>query len=131
MRAAFFSAVVVSLIGHALFGCCAHHIIDLNALPSVLADRDCGHHDGVDAAPNPHHQCPCKGHSQCRGLCTYLTGPKVDVKNFKSLVQLDIAAVLPAVFDSQIATLIGAERTRQLHAEPPLRLHLFQQILLI
>ena len=61
----------------------------------------------------------------------YLPGPRVDLGSLKSLVQIDLAAVIPAVFDSQVATLIGMEQARQLNAEPPLRLHLFQQILLI
>jgi hypothetical protein len=131
MRAVLFSAVAVSLIGHALIGCCAHHIIACTDLPNVLADSDCCHrHDG-DTSQNHQPKCPCKDHSQCRGLCTYLPGPKVDSGSLKSLVQIDVAAVVPAVVDSQVATLIGMERTRQLHAEPPLRLHLLQQILLI
>ncbi len=131
MRRVFFSAVAVSLVGHALFGCCAHHIVDLNDLRNVLADSDCCHHNDGETSQNHNPQCPCKDHSQCRGLCMYLPGPRVDLGSLKSLVQIDLAAVIPAVFDSQVATLIGMEQARQLNAEPPLRLHLFQQILLI
>ncbi|HEX5472727.1 MAG TPA: hypothetical protein VFW73_12625 [Lacipirellulaceae bacterium] len=131
MRAAFLSAVVASLIGHTLFGCCAHHIVTCDEPPNVLVDGDCGHHGDCDVFGNHQHKCPCKGHSQCRGLCTYLPGPKVNLGHLKSLVQLDFAAVVPAVCDSYVASLIDIEQSRFLNAEPPLRLHLFEQILLI
>jgi hypothetical protein len=44
---------------------------------------------------------------------------------------LDFAAIVPATCDLHVVVLMHADRTHAAAAKPPMRLHLFQQLLLI
>lgn len=91
----------------------------------------CCRHDNCEVGHEGQSQEPCQSESECRGFCTYVTsvGPQLDVLQV-SLA--DCVWFVPSRLDSEI---IGAPcRNRQadlgLH-EPPLRLHLLHQILLV
>jgi hypothetical protein len=132
MRAVFSSLVSASLLIHALIGCCWQHASALQCrfLAAAVELDECCHHPG-DGLANQESPGPCKDHSNCHGLCTYLPAPKSQLEMPQVLVPCDFAAILPVAIGSQFATLrtMGACEPRNL--EPPLRLHLLHQHLLI
>jgi hypothetical protein len=139
MRAVFSSLVATALLIHAVMGCCWHHAHD--ALCSIRSSAEqaletgCCHHDqgehGDQQQGQPSH-APCRGHSHCcQGLCTYLPAQKTQLDTLQSHVPLDFAAIVQATCDAHVSALFHIERTHETAAGPPLRLHLYHQILLI
>lgn len=134
MRAVFSSLVAASLLIHAAIGCCWHHAHDAEcgneACAEQTASTDGGQHDDCDSSSgHGDHHAPCKGH--CEGTCHYLSVQKTQVEVIAPHLPLDFAAVIPATCDVHVAALVHAERSYESVAEPPLRLHLLHQILLI
>ena len=129
MRALFSSLVATSLLIHAAIGCCWHHAhVDTCCDDSQVeqpVDAD-GHHHGEQG---DHSHGPCKDH--CQGTCHYLPVQKAQVDTLVLHTPLDFAAVVPATCDVHVVALLHADRTHESAAEPPVRLHLFQQLLLI
>ena len=74
---------------------------------------------------------PCDGHSQCQGVCTYLPVQKTQLDKSQLDVPMDFAAIVPATCDAQIAAEFCVAHSLDVPLEPPLRLHLLHQILLI
>lgn len=136
MRSVFSSLVACSLLIHAAFGCCWHHPHEEGcdeAAASTIAAADCDHHD-TDHAVNGrshHDSAPCKGHSNCQGTCHYLPGQKTQLDQHSPLAGLELAAIIPATCDLEIAAVHNTEQLHEAPAQLPLRLHLFHQILLI
>jgi hypothetical protein len=138
MRAVFSSLVAVSLFIHAMIGCCWHHAHEsacCNDSPvEQAAEVGCCHHNHSEHGDQQHgqpSQAPCKGHSHCQGLCTYLPPQKSHVDTFSPHTPLDFAAIAPATCDVHVVAVVRAERTHESPAGPPLRLHLYYQILVI
>ena len=74
-------------------------------------------------------QKPCKGHGECQGICTYLVPQKVQIDSPQAFAPFDLVAI---VADTQIASAARWELACcQIEIEPPLRLHLLHQTLLI
>ena len=133
MRAAFSSLVSASLLVHALFGCCWHHAqacAFFSAEPVAAEPGDCCHHG---AAPSEHQSpSPCDKGTHCEGGCTYLPAPKSQVEMPRFLSPSDFVAILPVGTDAPFCAMRPAERSPKPHIlEPPLRLHLLHQQLLI
>jgi len=138
MRFVFASLVASSLLIHAVLGCCWHAgreraTSEFNVACSHHAHGDCcdhhADHDG-DADHGDSHG-PCDGKSHCHGLCTYLPVQKAQVDTQQLDLPMDFAAILPATCDAQLAGSSKFLLLREPAAEPPLRLHLLHQILLI
>lgn len=135
MRAVFSSFVAVSLLVHAAFGCCWHHVHEAAFGESTLTVESATQH--ADHAVIGHsHECdpahsPTKEHSHCQGTCHYLPGQKTQLDKSLPLSTLELVAVAPAVEDVHIAVSSFGELSLDSPAQPPLRLHLFHQILLI
>src|SRR2546423_1252271 len=77
MRTVFSSLLCVSLLIHAVLGCCWHDKHDKDggagSVASLEADSCCDHDHNHDAAADGHGpHAPCKGHPNCHGLCHYL-----------------------------------------------------------
>jgi hypothetical protein len=106
---------------------------------------DCPHAASSIANPQPTHACchcrneqskhvpahvPCKG-SHCLGVCTYVQSSKVQIENVWHCAAIDSPDV--SAISLQLLTL-HSNRCDELLvnvAEPPLRLHLLHQIILI
>jgi hypothetical protein len=133
MRIFFSSLVAASLLIHAVLGCCWHHAQDLSGCGDTVAeqavDAGCCHHDHGDQDHGQPSHAPCKGH--CQGLCTYLPVQKTQLDHQQLHAALDFAIIAPATGDAQIAAGFCLARAHETAAQPPLRLHLFHQILLI
>jgi hypothetical protein len=134
MRPFFSFLVAASLLIHAMLGCCCHHAhaeADCDdSWPSLAAESDCCN-DHANTPDGHTSDGPCKDHSHCRGLCNYLPVQKTQIGKGLSLVPSDVVAVDPVARVSQRADHIFIARTCELAPEPPVRLHLFHQILLI
>lgn len=130
MRALLSSLVATSLLIHAAIGCCWHHAhTDSCCEPTQFeqatdcdGDHSCDKHDG-------HSHGPCKDH--CQGTCHYLPVQKAQIDTQVSQSPLDFAAIVPHVSSVKLVVQHHAECTHESAAGPPVRLHLFQQLLLI
>ncbi len=140
MRSLFSSLVAVSLLIHAAFGCCWHHLHDRtcdhhsDSGPAFAAEAAHGQVDGLSECDShngksPH--SPDKGHSNCQGTCHYLPAQKTQLNSFSAFALCDLAVAATTIID--VPTLTTSNFTLALAepAQPPVRLHLFQQLLLI
>ena len=114
----------------ATFGCCrlaclgcAHEGCE----GELVSDAECqgGHHAGT-AEP-----CPCE--PQCRGVCNYVTGSKVRIEPPASSFSTAPAVVVPVNFAARSLETSLGDRWEPPggESEPPLRLHLLNQVWLI
>ena len=100
------------------------------ALASLAADACCDHDH--DAATDGHGQhAPCKGHPNCHGLCSYLPVQKSSFGKCLDHVVIDFTVDAHATTGSHVSALSFAPGTCEFCPPPPVRLHLFHQILLI
>jgi hypothetical protein len=134
MRTIFSSMLCSSLLIHAVLGCCWHDLHEESAggsaLASLAAEACCDHeHDAPADGHGPH--APCKGHPNCHGLCSYLPVQKMNFGKCLDHVQTDFSVEAHAACGSPISTLSFVPGTCQFGPSPPIRLHLFHQILLI
>jgi hypothetical protein len=138
MQAIFSNLVAASLFIHAMIGCCWHHAHDSSCCDESPAEQvvetNCCHHDHGDRNDTPLGEpshAPCQGQSHCQGLCNYLPVQKTQLDTVDLSVPLDYAIIAPATYEIQVAALLHMERVHETAAKPPMRLHLFHQILLI
>ncbi len=134
MRGFFLSLLSVSLLVHAALGCCWHDEHSAGAcdrsLVSFVSGSLCEHnHDAAADGHDSHH--PCKGHSHCHGLCNYLPAQKTQIGKCQTHVLIDFAIDTKAACGSHVAALSITPGTQDFCPPPPIRLHLFYQILLI
>src|ERR1043165_2086857 len=134
MRAILFSTVAASLLIHAAFGCCWHNAHDSVLCPdaafAIGTEADCDHDHG-DAPQDHHSHGPCHNHSHCHGACNYLPAKNTQVEKCQFTAPLDFAWGVTVLSGSQANCFRLSERSCELDAGPPLRLHLLNQILLI
>jgi hypothetical protein len=132
MHTIFCSLLSVSLLFHAVLGCCRHPSDDAEANDtsaiSHLADDDCCETDGTKADGNGHHG-PCKD-SHCHASCNYLPAQKSQIEKSRSYETFDAACCSDAPRYWQPCGQNLAAFTRHV-LQPPIRLHLYHQILLI
>jgi hypothetical protein len=134
MRTVFCSLLCASLLIHAVLGCCWHDMHDATAcdgsLSSLAADACCVQdHDAATDGNGSH--APCKGHPNCHGLCHYLPVQKTNFGKCFDYVLIDFAVDAHATSGSHVSALSFAPGTCEFCPPPPIRLHLFHQILLI
>jgi hypothetical protein len=100
------------------------------AVATLEADSCCDHdHDAATDGHGPH--APCKGHPNCHGLCNYLPVQKSSFGKCLDHVVIDFAVDAHAASGSQGSALSYAPGTCEFCPAPPIRLHLYHQILLI
>jgi hypothetical protein len=134
MRTAFSSLVSASLLIHALLGCCWHHahaglLLGSGQTVAVESSGCCNHGPAPSEDRTPG---PCNDNSRCEGICTYLPAPKSQVGMPQFLAPSDLASILPIASDAPLSTTLAVERFGDsCRFEPPLRLHLLHQHLLI
>jgi hypothetical protein len=140
VRAVICNVVAAMLLLHAFVGCCRHHDCDLAGADREGATQPacgcCCHHEPNeccgDEAPTPN-PCDCKG--ECKALCIYLPTQKcvVDAGNLSLSIDMvchqcdDLGAILRA----SAGNLSHHRMSERAMSEPPIRLHLLHQIILI
>src|SRR4051794_13157127 len=134
MRTVFSSLLCASLLIHAVLGCCWHDLHDKNAGVGAVASIEtdsCCDHDHNNATDGHGPQSPCKGHPNCHGLCNYLPVQKSSFGKCLDHVVIDFAVGELATTASHASDLSFAPGAYEFCPPPPIRLHLFHQILLI
>lgn len=140
MRTLVSNLTAALLLVHALVGCCRHHEHDhtasghIEAVESLAAtcchdgDSFCVHDEEPAPAPSP---CNCK--LECMALCIYLPPEKYVVDAGDLLLSFDILPIGDACtgIEAAAASRCGDCKTTYWAWEPPLRLHLLHQIILI
>lgn len=134
MHAVFTSLMAGLLFIHTVFGCCWHHAHSYGECQHALAEASqpvkCCKHDHESESKLP--QKPCKGHAECQGVCTYLVPQKVQIDFPQVIAPFDLVAIPSVLTDAQIAAAARWELACcHTEIEPPLRLHLLHQTLLI
>ena len=137
MHPIFSSLFAAALLGHALLGCCWHHAYRCVRCETTAAEVSpamacCRHHADEHQRTDQVPAGPCKCHFECCGPCTYLPTPKAPTEKHGSDSPIGIvppSSALTAHLDA--ASAVGQFAGSPGHAEPPLRLHLLHQILLI
>jgi len=135
MRAVVSSLMVALLAIQTVFGCCWHHSHwHLHGHSSLAREAEpvkcCQHHhQESESQPSPE---PCNHHDECRGLSAYLLPQKVQIDASHSVPAFDMATSVASLAEDQIACPFLWGDVGCSHAiEPPLRLHLLHQTLLI
>lgn len=148
------SFVAAMLSIHALLGCCWHHAQGCEVCDSVKHEAvspelallttccqhaaEAGRHDLDRSGHDQHagqeqpHRAPCKCQIECRGTCAYLLTPRALTGDQKSTLSDCVAMIVPAITTGQSALpLSWPLGNSPANSEPPVRLHLLHQILLI
>ena len=112
--------------GHSPF--CAHGQQTLESVANADECCDC-------CTPMPQGERltqPCKCQSQCQGICIYLPSQKVHLDAEQVAAVFDFAAIVDSQAEPQASSASRWDVALDLIClEPPLRLHLLHQILLI
>lgn len=130
LRKLFTNAMACLITLHAVLGCCWHHAHGDERAASggiaVAAHAECDHcHPGDDhASPEKPQKC----RTECGSVCTFLPSQKIHFEAPLMTVALDWVIVAEAVPPATTFATIAFSRQR---SEPPLRLHLLHQLLLI
>lgn len=138
MRTAASTLLCLSLLIHAMLGCCWHDMHEAGAAgdsSALAADSDCCHkhccHHRDSANDGADSDAPCKNHPNCHGLCHYLPVQKTALDKSLLSAPIDLAVDIQATCDTQATALTFALATCESSPPPPVPLHLFHQILLI
>jgi hypothetical protein len=133
---AFLSGLLASaLFVHAIYGCCWHHAQCTptcnHAIACTTTETECCDHSTAPAEGNQP-QPPCDDQRDCQGVCNYLPSHKTQLDSPLDLAALDFPESLPANASAQLVAIRAAgEPCDPRVFEPPLRLHLLHQLLLI
>lgn len=98
---------------------------------SGLADNCCKH----DVCPvgedrSPADSCPSKG--ECHGICTYVPSQETRIDTSQVVLPVAFMAVIPATADAETVSSLSLDSLwHSAISEPPVRLHLLHQIILI
>jgi hypothetical protein len=118
----------------AVTGVCCHHSCESAHDEPAPVERHCHspccHHAAdelSDQAPAP---VPCN-EKHCFGFCTYISTSKVHVKNAWQCVAVGSPGVSAISLHSPLLGTVRSAKSIQQIFEPPLRLHLLHQIILI
>lgn len=134
MREVFTSLMAGVLFIHTMFGCCfqpAHSYGFEYTAAHINQPVTCCKHCRDSGDTLPHHSPP-KNQAECQGVCTYLVPSKTQVDNTQAIAVLDLVAVVSILTDAQVGSASRWELANSNdEIEPPLRLHLLLQTLLI
>jgi hypothetical protein len=151
MHAIISSFVAAILSIHALLGCCWHHARGCEvcettirgvASSEVSPETSCCHHvtghrpqpdDACGGGHRPSHSGPCKCRIDCCGSCAFLPAPRaLEIAQVSGHGDDCLVACLPAIMAGpSTPSLFWRLVSGPTPMEPPLRLHLLHQILLI
>ena len=135
MRALFSSLLAAWMFVLAVSGWCCRPpfaCAQTDSAPSASRAAECCKRCGREGHRESEPTAPCKGQSECHGICVYLPVQKTQLDTKPVLASFDFIATVPALGDSQIAAALSWEQICDpLRFEPPLRLHLVHQVLLI
>jgi hypothetical protein len=125
-----------ALFIHAAMGCCWHHTHHCGHGDATTAGvsqpvQCCKHHHPAQHGKQPADPCKCK--VECHGVCIYLPTQKTHIDAPRIVIPFNHVAVIPALADTHhLSAPFRLDGTGgALESEPPLRLHLLHQILLI
>lgn len=132
MQAILTNVMASVLFVHAALGCCWHCASCCtgceNSVSAASGSTCCGHHQQTPKQP----QTPCKCPLECHRVCIYVPTHRAPVEGPQLTASFDIVVNTCTLWRSQLAVSPSWERTREpLAAEPPVRLHLLHQLLLI
>lgn len=122
------------LLIHAMLGCCWHsaHTCtrrDRDACP-VVKKVCCHHCHHKQQSENP--PAPCKCRVECKGVCTYLPTERIQIDGTQLASSWQHLVVLPVMLEAPCASNSNWKPADGVLAwQPPLRLHLLHQIILI
>jgi hypothetical protein len=135
MRTVVASLMVAVLAAQTVFGCCWHHAHwhlhgDRSLARAAPPVKCCQHHQHESESQPP--QEPCHNHDQCQGLSTFLLPQKVQIDASQCVASLDLPVIIPDQANGQVGSMFSWEVVGCSHTiEPPVRLHLLHQTLLI
>ncbi len=134
MQAVLSNLLAGLLFIHAVLGCCWHstHVCALASPPEATSEHVCGHrhaccHHDQPAAPAD----PCECRVECQGICTFLPPQKTQLDLTQIVAPVEFLAVSPMIDAVADATTRGEQSCSHIPWQPPQRLHLMIQILLI
>jgi hypothetical protein len=137
MQAVFSNLMAGLLLIQALTGwcdrsphACASRCPDATDL--VQAEDGCCRHDAcpVGEDRSPADSCPSKG--ECHGICTYVPSQETRIDTSQVVLPDSFMAVMSATLDAEIASSLLLDALwHSAISEPPIRLHLLHQIILI
>ena len=142
MRAIVRNLMAAMLLVHAMIGCCRHHGHESarhecsGTGESVATAACCSHGHGCCGDEEHSAPLPCDCKVECKALCVYLPPEKcnVDVVSFSQ--SFDIASTHTSLGDFSLIDVIAASSgwawtSTHTALEPPVRLHLLHQIILV
>ena len=122
-----------ALLTHALVGCYGHHPLSCLQCENVatVAASPCCHHDHDAPAESQSPAEPCECLLTCHG-CVTLPPQKTQIDAAPIAATFDLA-VVDQMADGQLFGAFSGWERREIHSahQPPLRLHLLHQSLLI
>ncbi|MEX2315676.1 MAG: hypothetical protein WD669_00895 [Pirellulales bacterium] len=133
MHAFVASLTTFTLIIHGLIGCCwrlAPSDSQDGANTCLVAGACCPSERGDG---QEHDESPCSpspGRSQCHGVCTYLSPERTSVDQAPLELSFDSVAAVESLTGGQLVASVR-DPAAAVPCEPPLRLHLLNQLLLI
>jgi hypothetical protein len=136
MQAVFSNLLAGLLLIQALTGWCDRSPLNCassNAdASSSIEDTACCQHDSCPAADTDSPADPCSGNGECHGICIYVSSPETRIDTTQMTLPIDFAAIVPASVDCHVVSSLALDSLwRSAISEPPLRLHLLHQIILI
>jgi len=124
------------LLLQSLTGLCCHHPCDCARVESAMAEQHphsnsgCCHHcksDHHQQVPTP---TPCK-RNHCLGICTYVRSSKVQIDDSWQYAAIEVLNISAISVQAPTSPTIAGDESNSHLAEPPLRLHLLHQSILI
>lgn len=137
MRAFVSNLTAAMVLVHALVGCCRHqdhHFVgcDNTECSDSLVAGCCHSDDAASSHENERPFAPCDCKLACKALCVSLPPEKALIDAGQSVRCIDVVAVASASGAISASTAhFYCDAMRVFHAEPPLRLHLMHQIILV
>ena len=130
MRFVISLTTAIAFLAHAILGCCAHHV---HAAEETTCSQheavQSGHYHAAESPKDSPKDSPCPA-ERCNGShCVFMAAGKVE------LAKVTTVALLPVSTSDSIAHFRDPLGTTVIDTggliEPPVRLHLFNQVLLI
>ena len=138
MRRYVSSLTTAMLLVHALVGCCRHHdhhriMCDRTEFSDSLVGGCCHQDDATPRHDDERPFAPCDCRLTCKALCVSLPPEKTLIDAGQSVPSIDVmtAASIAATVHAPTALSYCDGRRVCRAPEPPLRLHLLHQIILV
>jgi hypothetical protein len=135
MRTFLSGLLAIALLIHAAYGCCWHHAHGEapcdHTIVAAIAPADCCEQPVTPVDGNQPHS-PGDHQRDCQGVCTYLPTQKTQLDFPTVFASIDLVATPAGNDDGELFALgVSGVVHHPRSFEPPLRLHLLHQQLLI